>query len=299
MSLLQKSRLARIFHFLSNKHTSTRVQHYMDIIFGIWSHVQRHLFPMLEDKIGPLGDKDRQFVQIVALLPLERLLQSYLWSGLGCPPKARQPILHSFIAKAVYGFPTTRVLLQSLKARPALRRLCGWESEGKVPSESTFSRAFADFSAGELTQQIHQAMVQKNLGSKLIGHISRDAMAIDAREKPVPKEPTPPTPPKKRGRPAKGEVRPPEPPTRMEQQLNRSLEENLADLPTACAVGCKRNSQGHQETWIGYKLHLDTVDGDIPISVLLTGAGRPRFPSGHSSGAIIGPARDLPLRPDG
>jgi hypothetical protein len=46
-------------------------------------------------------------------------------------------------------------------------------------------------------------------------------------------------------------------------------------------VGCKRNSQGHQETWIGYKLHLDTVDGDFPISALLTGA------SVHDSQAAI------------
>jgi Transposase domain (DUF772) len=84
------------------------------------------------------------------LLPLGRFLEAYRWSGIGCPPKARAPIVHAFIAKAVYGFATTRALLDSLKARPTLRRLCGWESVGEIPSESTFSRAFAAFSAGEL-----------------------------------------------------------------------------------------------------------------------------------------------------
>ena len=39
-----------------------------------------------------------------------------------------------------------------------------------------------------------------------------------------------------------------------------------------CDVGCKRNSKGHQESWIGYKLHLDTVDGDFPVSAVLTSA---------------------------
>ena len=37
-------------------------------------------------------------------------------------------------------------------------------------------------------------------------------------------------------------------------------------------MGCKRNSQGHQGSWTGDKLHLDTVDGDIPVSAVLTSA---------------------------
>ena len=58
----------------------------------------------------------------------------------------------------------------------------------------------------------------------------------------------------------------------MELQLARTLAENLADLPARCDVGCKRNSKGHQESWIGYKLHLDTIDGDFPVSAVLTSA---------------------------
>ena len=46
----------------------------------------------------------------------------------------------------------------------------------------------------------------------------------------------------------------------------------LADLLTACAVGTKRNAKGHKTNWIGYKLHIDTADGDIPVSCLLTSA---------------------------
>ena len=40
----------------------------------------------------------------------------------------------------------------------------------------------------------------------------------------------------------------------------------LADLPTACDVGSKKNSKGYKETWIGYKLHLDVAGGEIPVS---------------------------------
>ena len=175
---------------------------------------------------------------------------------------------------SVWNFPTTRALLDSLHSAPSLRRLCGWDRVGDIPSEATFSRAFAAFASGELPQQMHAALIHTHLGPKLIGHISRDATAIPAREHPAPKPPPPPPPPKKkRGRPAKDEPpRPPKPPTRVMLQPTRSLAENLADLPIACNVGCKRNSQGYQESWTGYKLHLDCADGDIPVSALLTSA---------------------------
>ena len=46
----------------------------------------------------------------------------------------------------------------------------------------------------------------------------------------------------------------------------------LADLPRACDVGTKRNAKGHTTSRIGYKLHVDTADGGIPISCIMTSA---------------------------
>jgi hypothetical protein len=60
-----------------------------------------------------------------------------------------------------------------------------------------------------------------------------------------------------------------------------SLAAMLADLPTHCTVGTKRNAKGHTTSWIGYKLHLDIADGEIPISAILTSA------SLHDSQAAI------------
>lgn len=51
-----------------------------------------------------------------------------------------------------------------------------------------------------------------------------------------------------------------------------SLEKMLEDLPKNCDVGSKKNSKGHIETWVGYKLHIDTADGDVPVSCVLTSA---------------------------
>jgi hypothetical protein len=247
----------------------------------IFHGLQRQLFPALEEERGPLTALDQQFCEVISLTDWGRFTQAYEWCGEGRPPCRRLWLAHAFIAKSVYQFPTTGALIEALKARPTLRRLCGGESPDDVPSEATFSRAFTEFAADQLPPRIHENMIQLHAGPKLVGHVSRDATAIEAPERPAPKPPAPPKVPGKRGRPKQGEERPAPPPKRREVPRTRPLVENLAALPARCDVGCKRNSQGHQESWIGDKLHLDTGDGDLPVSAVLTSASVP-----DSQGAI-------------
>lgn len=243
-------------------------------LHDLWHHIQRQLFPVLIDELGELGEKDHQFVEVIALLPLGSIVPRYEWQGVGCPPHERIWLLHAFIAKEVYQFATREALVDALRARPTLRRLCGWEHAYQIPSLSTFCRAFAQFAADQLPQQIHAKLIEKHCGSKLVGHVSRDSTAIEAPDRsPVaPKSQAEPAVRYKRGRPKKGEQRPPAEPTKLQQQAHRSLADNLADLPTASDNGAKKGSQGHMEYWHGYKLHLDVIDGDIPVSALLTSA---------------------------
>jgi hypothetical protein len=72
-------------------------------------------------------------------------------------------------------------------------------------------------------------------------------------------------------RPKKSEEHPKEP-TRLQKQLTMDLSTNLEALPKVCDIGTKRNSNGHQESWKGYKLHIDAADGEIPVSAVLTSA---------------------------
>jgi hypothetical protein len=240
----------------------------------LWSSIQSWLFPMLEDEIGELDERHRQFVAVCELCAPQDHMDAYRWCGNGCPPSDRLALCKAFIAKAVWDFATTRDLLDAVRHRPALRRLCGWESLGEVPSEATFSRAFDTFARDELPQRIHEALIKTRCGGKLAGHVSRDATAIHAREKAVGKQKTPPEPKRgKRGRRRQDEPpSPPPDPTRLQQQLDRDLQANLADLPTGCDWGCKKNSQSKREYWRGYKAHLDVIDGDIPVSFILTSA---------------------------
>ena len=255
----------------------------MSTLFDIWHTTQTRLFPWLEERLDPLSEKEQQFVKVVTLMDLPKHMSEYRWVGIGRRCEDRSAIAKAFVAKAVYNFDTTKVLIEYLRGCKNLRRLCGWETRGSIPSESTFSRAFAEYSRGCLPQKVHEAMVKVHCSGKIAGHVSRDATAIEAREKVVKTdagEPSP-LPKRKRGRPKRGEEAVPKPPKRLDLQGGRSLEENLLDLPYRCDVGTKKDSKGYKRTWRGYKLHIDCIDGDIPVSALLTSA------SLHDSQAAI------------
>jgi hypothetical protein len=246
----------------------------MSTLFDIWNTIQTKLFPWLEQELDPLSDKERNFVQVVALLDLPSHMKEFVWRGFGRKKKSRINMAKAFIAKSVYKFETTDILIEYLRNCKNIRRLCGWELACEIPSSATFSRAFTEFATQSLAQKVHEAMVIRHCGQKIAGHISRDATAIEAREKPLKadKKETSPKRRGKRGRPCKGEVVAPKPLKRVDLQCIRSLEENLKELPIHCSVGTKKNSKGYKETWIGYKLHLDCIDGDIPVSAILSSA---------------------------
>ena len=235
-----------------------------------WCAFQEHLFPTIEDDLGPLGDRYQLFITVLEFVRVEQHLPCCR-SLRGRPQQDRAAMARAFIAKAVFQIDTTRALLERLANDRALRRLCGWQSIRAVPSEATFSRAFAGFAEGALPSRLHEALIENTMQEHLVGHVSRDATAIEGREKPTPKPKQPAKPKRKRGRPRKGEERPKEP-SRLQRQQQMTLPEMLDDLPHACDVGTKRNAKGHQESWIGYKLHIDAGDGGIPLSCILTSA---------------------------
>ena len=63
--------------------------------------------------------------------------------------------------------------------------------------------------------------------------------------------------------------------------VSNSLTVGMLDGSGFDAPAPKKNSKGYKVSWIGYKLHLDCIDGDIPISAILTSA------SLHDSQAAI------------
>ncbi len=247
-----------------------------------WRRLQGDLFPALGEELGPLGTRYQQLVTVLELVRPERFL-AHAHGAPGRPVEDRAALARGFIAKAVFNICETEALIERLRLDRTLRRLCGWNWAGSMPSASTFSRAFAEFAADGLAQRLHETLIHETQGTRLVGHISRDATAIEARERCPRKTKAEARPKRKRGRPKKGAARP-KPPherRRLERQGEMSLAEMLADLPRACSPGVKQNAKGYRTHWIGYKLHLDVADGDIPISAILTSA------SLHDSQAAI------------
>jgi len=235
--------------------------------------VQKSLFPHLDECLdAPLTEQEKHLVSILEIVQVEKYVpKSAFNQWLGRKLEEREALARSFVAKLLYKYPTTRALIHALRSTPNLRRISGFESIGAIPSESTFSRAFAEFAASDLGKRVHDALVKDYLAGELIGHISRDSTAIVGREKPAKKE-KPPKTARKRGRPAKGEIREPLPDKRLDKQVTQSAEQAIDELPTVCDRGVKKNAKGYKESWNGYKLHLDTNDVGLPISALVSSA---------------------------
>ena len=239
----------------------------------IWAQIQRVLLPVVEEEIGPLTARQQALVALLEVIRIEDFVPPPPRGWRGRPDMDRRPLARAFVAKAAWNLSLTRDLLDQLQGSAALRRICGWERRGEVPSESTFSRAFAEFAHSQLPQRVHAALIEQQMKTRLVGHISRDTTAIEAREKTVRPAKAPAGPKPRRGRPKKGEAAPAKVPTRLQRQAaGMSLPEMLAELPAVCDIGCKRSSKGKNDYWVGYKLHVDWADGEIPISCLLTSA---------------------------
>lgn len=236
------------------------------------SYIQGNLFPWLRNEIGPLTSEHERIVVVLGMVRVEAFVPMRD-GGPGRPLEDRQALGRAFVAKAVLGLPETRMLIDRLAVDTALRRLCGWERLAELPSEATFSRAFAEFAESGLATRMHEALVKRTLGQQLVGHVSIDSTAIEAREKQVRIEPPKQAKvPAKRGRRKKDEPAPPKEPRRLERQMTMAVADMVADLPVHCGYGTKRNAKGHKSSWIGYKLHVATADGDIPVACLLTSA---------------------------
>jgi hypothetical protein len=265
--------------------------------------IQEELIPGLGREVEGLTPKLEKLIHTLEWVRIEEFVP--VWQGIGRPPKDRSALANGFVAKAVLGLTTTVALIDRLTVDRALRRICGFSRWKKLPDEATFSRAFAEFAQSRLAERVHEALIQAHLGSELIGHISRDGTAIEARERPAkpaqatvettpvaaaqavlpdtsPQPAAPPVPvlPKKRGRPRRDETRTPKL-TRIEQQRGQTLAEMQDDLPRACDRGTKCNAQGYKVSWNGYKLHIDTADCGVPVAAILSSA------SMHDSQAAI------------
>jgi Transposase DDE domain/Transposase domain (DUF772) len=243
-----------------------------------FAHIlQQDLFPVLQSVCGPFSGEMQLLVSVMSLAPLGRLLSARR-AATGRPARDRAALATAFMAKAILNLPTTRDLISRLRVDESLRRFCGWENVKTLPHESKFSRAFAEFAHTELPQQLHEALIAATQKDRLIGHIARDSTAIPARERFTKQAQQSKAAEKakaakqRRNKVRFAQAKASRRGTRIQRQRHQKLPQMLSDLSRQCDLGAKTNSQGNEQYWCGYKLHLDVADGQIPVSAVLTSA---------------------------
>jgi hypothetical protein len=189
--------------------------------------------------------------------------------GRGRRPGYRAALSRAFVVKAWLGSADTKSFRRALLCDDGLRAVCGfWRG---VPSESTFSRAFAGFARAGLGDAVLAFLARETLGSSVVMHVSRDSTAVAARERPL-RKPRKAAGPKGRPGRKKGALPKPRVEKRQERQLRQAPRSSLDELPKACDIGTKRNSKGHDVHWAGFKLHVDVTDEGLPVSAVTTSA---------------------------
>ena len=245
--------------------------------------IQEELFPELINKHDMvLTPQLKQLIYILEIVQVEKYCRPHYSLMMGRPSLSRQALARAFIIRYVYNLPTTECMVNILKGDRDLQKVCGYASAREVPSLSTFSRAFQEFSKTKLCDLVSDALLSSLPEDPTLTHISIDSTAIEAREKPHKAvKQSDKTMKYKRGRPKKGEKREPKPLPVIDRQRTQSLEEILAGLPKNCDIGCKKGSKGKVFFWHGYKLHCSWLDNMIPVSIIVTSA------SVHDSQAAI------------
>jgi len=234
-------------------------------------NLETTLFPLIKEelRLEELSNKESKLIKILDFAEIEKNITVATITN---TPRDRVEIARAFIAKSVYNFQTTRDLIDRLHIDRTLILLCGWRYANKIPSESKFSRVFQELSDLKIAEKTHAQFIEEYLSDKLFHYNATDATKIPLREKPVKVEEKKKT-KYKPGRPKKGETREPIKPKILQQQKDmKTVDEMLTLVSTNCGVGVKQNSKGNREVWIGGKLHISAVDGDIPITAFYSGA---------------------------
>ena len=245
----------------------------------LWHTIGAWLFPVLEDELGELDDRHREFV-----VPWGRDMRAT--QAPGRLPLGRQRLPAQGPPGAVQGIHRQGRVGLSHHQRPDRRR----PPPPHVAPPLRLGNARRDSLRIHLLARLRRLRRGSTAAIHPPGHAQSPLRRQDRRthqprrhrhpslgdEKAAKKEPKPVAPPVEGQAPVSPE------PTRLQRQLERTQDENLADLPSPRDDwGTKKDSKGKKQTWRGYKLHLDVVDGDLPVSWLLTSA------SLHDSQAAI------------
>src|SRR5699024_4621095 len=192
-------------------------------------------------------------------------------SRLGAPEELNYAaMIISIFVRYVECIPMIKDLIQRLKDDIAFKLNCGFLISDTIPSEYSYSRLVTKLEESNILEQELEKVVLQAIEE---GFIADDTVAIDAThfeardQAPQKEEKTKPE-PKKRGRKSKEErdewlkeqaekeANLPLYEKKIEVQLDTPRDELRAEIPLDPKWGVKKNSEGKNVYWFGYKGHL-------------------------------------------
>lgn len=216
----------------------------------------------------------QKYEEIISTINLDKIyLAVTKKSRLGAPEELNYAaMIISVVVRYIERIPTIKDLVKRLHNDISFKLDCGFLVSDTVPSEASYSRLVTKLMESgileiEKEHIVHQAIEE--------GFITDDTAAIDATHfeardqasQKEEKEKTKPE-PKKRGRKTKEEreqwvkdqaekeANMPLYEKKIEAQLDASLTELRSEVPTDPKWGIKKNSDGKNVFWFGYKAHL-------------------------------------------
>lgn len=179
-------------------------------------------------------------------------------------------MIYSLIARLTERIPFIKDLVKRLKNDMFFRLDCGFLVSDTVPSDAAFSRMITIISESTSLEDSNETILRQAITE---GFITDDTAAVDAthfeaKEQAPPKEEKPKIEPKKRGRKSKEErekwlveqaeqeANLPLFEKKIEAQLDVPLKQLRAEIPQNPEWGVKKNSEGKNVFWYGYKAHL-------------------------------------------
>lgn len=231
----------------------------------------RHESLFTLQKLYELEQKDR-FKSVFSTIDITPILSVVMKkSRYGAPLDTNHSaMIYSLIARIMERIPTVKDLVKRLKNDILFRMDCGFMLSENIPSEATYSRLIQKISESDALEKIQHQLIQQAMEE---GFISDDTVAIDAThveardQAPAKQEKEKPE-PKKRGRKPKKEreawlkqkqaeeEQKPIFEKEIAAQLPETYDTLKAQMPLAPRWGIKKNSEGKNVFWFGYKGHL-------------------------------------------
>lgn len=214
----------------------------------------------------------QKYIEIMDAIDLDAIFYEInKKSHLGAPAELNyRAMIVSVFARYIERIPTIKDLIKRLGNDLSFKLDCGFKVSDNVPSEASYSRLLTKLSETDVLEKVQETIILSAISE---GFIADDTVAIDAthfeaRDKAPAKKEKPKVEPKKRGRKKKEEreqwlaeeaerqANLPIYEKKIEDQLDISLDQLRTEIPQNPKWGVKKNSEGQNVFWFGYKGHL-------------------------------------------